>query len=561
MSEPTLVPLNNIKANPYQPRTDEDTKVIEEIAINIYRNGLMQIPSARRVNGHYQLVFGHTRKAAYELLATKGVPTADITADKRYANMPLHIHELDDRQMFEMAVAENIKRRDLNPIEQATAMKRYMEEFNANSKQAAELFGVNDATVRGKVRLLDLPEKVKNHIREGKISESAARLLVSAAKLVPDELDWIVKEIMDGDSPEGAVESAFASADNLISMYDYNTKWLDAKKFPNKHLPELTAKQAANALGVNLKDIEPALASMKAQEDLNKYDADLIEKLSVLYNPPLCTACPLSVKNDGTRYCSLKACHSRKQTAWQVDLVEKASKETGVAIYDKSADGEGVMIQSRIDGETIKQTDKKNLRLTYSAQYIHFNFKGLGDHVAAVLVGEAAQKQVADAKKNAEKRKAQFDYNSPEYKARERRREENQKLIVRFVWETCVPAFAVLTEAITQVDFLSQLVGNKNSYGTWNYKNYFKPSGKLTKKEVLQLLQQRLVFDVLQDQLGWDKFHDYADSKTPLRKTASFLQGLAKSWGVALPKNFMTTADQMDESVASVSTETVKAKK
>ena len=71
-----LVELNQIENNPYQQRQDEDTDAIAEIAVSIFRNGLLQIPSARAVNGHYQLVFGHTRKAAYEMLATKGVPGA-----------------------------------------------------------------------------------------------------------------------------------------------------------------------------------------------------------------------------------------------------------------------------------------------------------------------------------------------------------------------------------------------------------------------------------------------------------------------------------------------------
>src|SRR6185503_17150995 len=68
-----LVELDQIQDNPYQQRQDEDTDAIAEIAVSIFRNGLLQIPSARRANGHYELVFGHTRKAAYRLLATKRI--------------------------------------------------------------------------------------------------------------------------------------------------------------------------------------------------------------------------------------------------------------------------------------------------------------------------------------------------------------------------------------------------------------------------------------------------------------------------------------------------------
>src|SRR5690348_3249528 len=113
MENQTLVPLDLIDPNPYQPRQTEDTEAVAEIADSIARNGLMQIPSARQVNGRYQLAFGHTRLAAFKMLQEEC--------------MPLVIRELDDLQMFELGVSENIKRRDLNPIEQAEAMRRYMQ--------------------------------------------------------------------------------------------------------------------------------------------------------------------------------------------------------------------------------------------------------------------------------------------------------------------------------------------------------------------------------------------------------------------------------------------------
>jgi ParB family chromosome partitioning protein len=84
-AQAVLIPLKQIKPNPYQPRQDEDIATITEIAINIFRNGLMQTPSARAANGHYELVFGHTRRAAFELLATRGIGSRDAT-DKRFAD-------------------------------------------------------------------------------------------------------------------------------------------------------------------------------------------------------------------------------------------------------------------------------------------------------------------------------------------------------------------------------------------------------------------------------------------------------------------------------------------
>src|SRR5690242_1187333 len=84
METQTLVPVELINPNPYQPRQTEDAEAVAEIAQSIKRNGLMQVPTARQVNGHYQLAFGHTRLAAFKLNGEEC--------------MPLIIRELDDLQ-------------------------------------------------------------------------------------------------------------------------------------------------------------------------------------------------------------------------------------------------------------------------------------------------------------------------------------------------------------------------------------------------------------------------------------------------------------------------------
>ena len=133
------VDVDRIIPNPWQPRQGEDPAVVAELAASIKKNGLMQIPSARRVNGHYQLAFGHTRLAAFKLNGE--------------TSMPLFERELTDLQMFEMGVSENIKRRDLNPIEEAEAMRRYMADFDKNSVETAEFFNCSPEKVRSTVRL------------------------------------------------------------------------------------------------------------------------------------------------------------------------------------------------------------------------------------------------------------------------------------------------------------------------------------------------------------------------------------------------------------------------
>src|SRR6185503_12729563 len=173
METQTLVPLDKIDSNPYQPRQTEDTEAVAEIAESIKRNGLMQIPTARQVNGRYQLAFGHTRLAALRLNGEDC--------------MPLIIRELGDLQMFELGVAENIKRRDLNAIEEAESMRRYMDEFGMNSVEAGEFFNVSPEKVRQAVRLLNLPEAAQEKLAKGTITQTTARTLLSLQKVAPEE--------------------------------------------------------------------------------------------------------------------------------------------------------------------------------------------------------------------------------------------------------------------------------------------------------------------------------------------------------------------------------------
>jgi hypothetical protein len=115
------IPLQNIQPNPFQTRHSEDLEHIQSLAKSIQEHGLLQIPSARLFleqmsgsgNDLYQLAFGHSRLAAYKILAG----SKDIDNPQDFESMPLNIVELTDIEMFEQAVAENRECKDLSPIE------------------------------------------------------------------------------------------------------------------------------------------------------------------------------------------------------------------------------------------------------------------------------------------------------------------------------------------------------------------------------------------------------------------------------------------------------------
>jgi ParB/RepB/Spo0J family partition protein len=168
---PTMVLLEDIEDNPYQVRMNYDQLQLVQLAESIKELGLLQTPVARQVGEKYQLAFGHRRKRAWEMLCQEG--------SKVHNFMPIYVMELSDREMFEISLTENLKRQDLNPLEKATALKQYMDEFNATSAQAAKLFGIPESTVRGTIRLLNLPEEEKQKMLAGQLSQTKAREILS----------------------------------------------------------------------------------------------------------------------------------------------------------------------------------------------------------------------------------------------------------------------------------------------------------------------------------------------------------------------------------------------
>lgn len=190
MSE-ILIGLEFIRPNPWQPREGQDAGEIEKLAASIKSDGLMQPPTARRMaDGTYQLAFGHRRYEAFLTLARS-------STSSNWSSMPLVVRNLTDEEMFRYAVAENLRRQDLTPIEEARSMVRYRDDFGKTSAEIGELFGISDATVRGKIRLLKLPPVVQDLIRRRQITEGAARALINMYELPEAELQ-AAEDVEDG---------------------------------------------------------------------------------------------------------------------------------------------------------------------------------------------------------------------------------------------------------------------------------------------------------------------------------------------------------------------------
>jgi len=564
--EPQMVPLESIQPNPYQPRTDEDMAVIVEIAANIHRNGLLQIPSARAVNGHYELVFGHTRMAAFALLAGAGIPDQGISPDGRFAEMPLYIRELDDRQMFEMAVAENIKRRDLNAIELAASMKRYMVEFQASSRDAAELFGISDATVRGTVRLLNLPAAVQQKIAAGEITQGEARKLLVFARLDSKATVKIAERVAGGYGIDRAIQDAINNRKDVVVLSPAWKKgeeplagtglWplsLAPDKFPAKYFTELTAKSVASALEIDAKQSRDFLGALQQTEytDLIEQfpdDADQIERTAHLLTPPACSACPFHMIVSEAHLCGFKACFARKSKAWMSADLARLSKKMGIAIYDPAADGKPVVPLGDGWGDNVKANDQlvkeqnAGLRLAVHRDDYWSHRWTESANAQVIAVGELA-KSFLEAREDKKENNGNHEEMRWKYEEERKRRQATEK----FYAEQVTTRFAVAFKGIDNLAALCALTGSRL------------PKDAAKRADMLAALRVELAARALRNET-----YSGPAMKGPVA-FAKHIKKIGVTWGVELPDDFIEIARNYEpvstETGKGVSVETPRRKK
>ncbi len=159
-----------IERNPYQPRQSFDDAEIADLADSIRRHGILQPLVVRRAGDH------PTDGARFELIAGERRLRAAQAADWR--QVPVQIRDVDDRQLAELAIVENIQRKDLNAIEKAESFQRYIDQYQCTQEDLASRVQIDRSTVANLIRLLELPADVKQMVQSGEISQGHARALL-----------------------------------------------------------------------------------------------------------------------------------------------------------------------------------------------------------------------------------------------------------------------------------------------------------------------------------------------------------------------------------------------
>jgi len=163
-SSTLFLPVEQIDPNPFQPRRDFNPEEIASLAESLKRHEQLQPVLVRRVGDRYQLISGERR-----LRATIHAGRPTVRAEVR---------EADDRLVAELAIVENMERKDLNPVEKAMSFKRYIDQHQCKQEVLATRLGLDRSTVANLMRLLELPKQILDWIVTGEMTAGHARALL-----------------------------------------------------------------------------------------------------------------------------------------------------------------------------------------------------------------------------------------------------------------------------------------------------------------------------------------------------------------------------------------------
>jgi ParB family chromosome partitioning protein len=158
------VAIDRIAPSPFQPRRSFDEAKIEELAVSIRNQGIIQPMVVRRKEDRYELIAGERRWRAAMKAGLNEVPVV--------------VREASDHEALQLALVENLQREDLNPIEEASGYRRLQEEFNWNQEEMADKVGKSRPAIANALRLLSLPKDVQQEVASGNLPAGQARALL-----------------------------------------------------------------------------------------------------------------------------------------------------------------------------------------------------------------------------------------------------------------------------------------------------------------------------------------------------------------------------------------------
>lgn len=252
---PAEIDIESIEPNPEQPRRRFAEAALEELSKSIRSNGIVQPIVVRRNGDRYQIVAGERRWRAAQRAGLRKVPVTH--------------KEVADDKLLELALIENIQRQELNPIEEAEAYRKLIETIGLTQEQLSERVGRERTLIATTMRLLKLPDDIKNLIAEGKLSAGHGRALLLNED--PDVQRRAARNILDKGlsvrEAERTVKASKASAATTrrsIITKDANIRSAEVK--------------LQRALGTNVK-IQPSGKGNAGKIEIEYYNLDDLDRL------------------------------------------------------------------------------------------------------------------------------------------------------------------------------------------------------------------------------------------------------------------------------------------
>ena len=417
--------LDRIQPNPWQTRSQTDEAHVKELAADILKNGLLQIPVGRLIDEAgqaiptkdaihlsrgameqfpVQLAFGHNRLAAYRYLAA-GKEVLDTENSRpvvynllHYSSLAVEIRPLSDQEMADYAWSENEKRAGVTAIDQAIAIKVRMDDFGYTQEQVAQHMGLSRSAVANKLRLLKLPEEITKAVQTGAISERAAIALLPLAD-IPAETSERINQSTNSWQPKPANLIQEAIAGRLT----------DSDK----------VRQVVSSI------VETSLQSLERVVFV-AHDFGVAEGIQ----SPICNACPLVINHKDGPHCNHSACFDRKADLWQWRALQKAIEHTGLQPLSQDLQKPG-NYGDEVDNLWNQENAWKfhnenhcpNLRLVYGGENRSYNKKypgvqlvcehGKGNKCKCQQAFDAAQRKAENAKKAAGRKTLKTDIVEP----------------------------------------------------------------------------------------------------------------------------------------------------
>lgn len=260
----TELDVTMLQANPLQPRGIISQESLSELVESIREQGILEPLVVASTPAGYQIIAGERRWRAAKML---GLP-----------KVPVVIKQTTPQTMLEMSIVENVQREDLNPIERGQAYKRLIDEFGLGTNEVARKLGKSAPTISNTIRLLSLPDAIKDALVAGVITEGHVRPLISLGdpKLMLELFKRILKE-----------NSTVRATEDMARQVKSEVQQKEPRAAKDKiYIPQLDeiAKSIAQTLGTDTKvSIDQTRAKAKMRIEINGAPEETTQKLEVIH--------------------------------------------------------------------------------------------------------------------------------------------------------------------------------------------------------------------------------------------------------------------------------------